>query len=141
MGRFSLKWLFVGVVLAAIAIHAFLNASEFWHWVARYLLFLSFALSGVCALIRGKRAAFAIGFAVTLFARANTPSFWDVESMEDLFHDEVYAKSLGKDDAARYYTRSRERAYVADAYLILATATLVGCFSQWIARHSDGLTK
>ena len=63
--RFSLRWLFVAVLLIAVSVVALLNASPYWVRGLRiaFLVFLTLAVIGG-AFTKGAARAFWIGFAI-----------------------------------------------------------------------------
>ena len=63
--RFSLRWLFVAILLIAVSVVALLNANAYWAGAARSTMFLILPLSMVIALASGGVARlFWIGFAI-----------------------------------------------------------------------------
>jgi hypothetical protein len=63
--RFSLRWLFIAILLAALATTALLNANDYWAMAARSFLIYAMSFAVLGGIIRnGKARAFCIGFAV-----------------------------------------------------------------------------
>jgi hypothetical protein len=64
MNTFSLRWLFVAVAGAAVAVTAILNANELWLSAAKFLLACLIGVAAICVVFRGRNAPFAVGFAL-----------------------------------------------------------------------------
>ncbi|MFO0899927.1 MAG: hypothetical protein U0836_21050 [Pirellulales bacterium] len=89
---FSLKWLFVGIAVAAFVVTAFLNANKAWSIVFRLAVAGLTAVAGIRAFLLGRRASFEAGFAIASVVAMITPigyvlatAFDDTVGVADMF--------------------------------------------------------
>jgi hypothetical protein len=83
--RFSLRWLFVAILLITVSIVALLNANEYWAGASRSVVILLLSLAAVFALLASAgRRAFWLGFVVVGVAQFASIRFADSKYESDV---------------------------------------------------------
>lgn len=151
MASFSLKWLFVGVALCGGASLAFAQGSTVGACVISLLGILACTLSVAYAQFRGRKATFAVGFAVAWLLTQDweqvstgvlpypVEALWLRTSHESFaLPEDDYTLVETEDESIARLKRLYSRQRIANDALRAAFASAVGLLVAWMERGQKG---
>lgn len=134
--RFSLRWLFAAVTVAAVGSLAFVNANRWWVIGGTVVVLLLTIAAASRVFLFGRKAAFSFGFAATVFLVrcgffvVGMPPVFALES-EDLGGGQVISvTTLTQIDEEHVLSAKK----LTDDFCLLGVATLSGLITVVFAR-------